>query len=405
MKSIVVIALTCVSMFSTPSFFAQKGRFDFAQTYIGLQSDYLPSYATTGSDLFVPRILIGGSHFWYRADFYISFPVATFSSSAMDGQFSEGVITGARYLPFGPGKKLPYPFFGVQWMTPSFQRGEGPTIQKNRLGLEFGLSLVFKKRNTLELRAQHMRNSVWEYPLNRIEMESVALPNLNIALSFKRYFDMTAGNASAPAIKWRERAYEVFEEQGALSTWSIAVGWSANVQLTDSDFESDASYFPSKPAISSFPDIALGYYLNKPDVAFRLTWRPLTTKQEAFQHSWRLNEHRFSAEAVKFIGDYHGFVPFMGLAGGATRQHFHESDSDIIINDFTRWQPSFGVVFGWDIRPTNVDWFILRTNLRWLPPIDQSKSQLAIDPHHLEVNFIQLVFYPKRIKNLKNIDL
>jgi hypothetical protein len=63
-----------------------------------------------------------------------------------------------------------------------------------------------------------------------------------------------------------------------------------------------------------------------------------------------------------------------------------------------------GITFGWDIRPDDLQGWILRTNLRWHPNLNVNMpdgKQMKFD--QLEFNFIQLVLYPERLwgKKLK----
>ena len=73
---------------STLNGFSQKDRYHFAETYIGFGSEFVSEngrfshYNKDGikqtsniSSVITPRILIGGTHFWGHADFYVSFPL------------------------------------------------------------------------------------------------------------------------------------------------------------------------------------------------------------------------------------------------------------------------------------------------------------------------------------------
>ncbi|MCB0738757.1 MAG: hypothetical protein KDC92_14680, partial [Bacteroidetes bacterium] len=59
---------------------------------------------------------------------------------------------------------------------------------------------------------------------------------------------------------------------------------------------------------------------------------------------------------------------------------------------------SASLVFGWDIRPSEVEWFILRTNLRYQPRGNMSSENKNYFSNDLEFNFIQMVVYPERMK-------
>ncbi len=403
MKLLHILCLAFSMTLLSGNLSGQKHRFNFAQSYLGAQLGYLPVNKQSGTDYLMPRLVLGGTHFWYRADFYISFPLFPTALHSSNQSFSEGVITGARYLPFGPGKKWPLPFVGIQWMTPVFQQGDGPEMQRNRLGLEFGLSAVVRKKQTLELSIQHMTRSRWNYPVSRIEITPIAMPAWNVSLCFKKYIDITAGNATPQGQQWLTSAHKTFETLGALSGWSVAVGLSSNVPLSNYSFAERTTYFPPAPRATLIPDVALGYYWHKPDVEVRIAWRPAKLSQSAHGHQWKMTEHRVGFEAFKFLFDYHGFVPFLGFSVGTVHQNFSESDEETQLYKHNGWRLAAGFVFGWDIRPTDAEWFLLRTNLRYLPPIGASHHERTLNAHHLEVNFIQVVIYPKRLSNLKNI--
>lgn len=381
--------------------YGQRHRYNFAQTYIGLQADYLHGAENT-PDFGAARILIGGSHFWYHADFYISFPLSTFALSESAWNYSEGVTTGGRYLPFGPGKRIPLPFVGLNWMTPSLRIGEGPELQRSRLGLEAGLSLVVRKRYTLEARVQYQRNATLTYPTSRESTARITPPEWTFGLTFKKYFDITAGNASPEAKAWVAATEKTFEERGALSAWSLAAGLTANVVLGGYRFEG-ASFLPPRPSISLAPDLAIGYYFHRADLGVRLAYRPISIGQEAYGYQWQLREHRLAAEGFKFLFDYHGFLPFVGVLLGALHQNYSAHDGDLLLDGLSGWSPAAGLVFGWDIRPTKVDWLILRTNLRLNAAAGLENADLNLRSTQLEVNFIQVVVYPQRLSNLKYV--
>jgi len=63
-----------------------------------------------------------------------------------------------------------------------------------------------------------------------------------------------------------------------------------------------------------------------------------------------------------------------------------------------QWTP--GITFGWDIRPNQLQGFILRTNLRYTPT-DNIGEEGGVSFSQLEFNFIQLVVYPGRIKRMQ----
>ena len=109
----------------------------------------------------------------------------------------------------------------------------------------------------------------------------------------------------------------------------------------------------------------------------------------------------FSLEAFKFIGDYHGFVPFVGPYVASNNSRILETDKGETITDYRASKLGYGVVFGWDIRLSQVDYLILRTNLRYTPNLKYTKDGLDYTNNQIEFNFIQIVYYPKRHKIVK----
>ena len=96
--------------------------------------------------------------------------------------------------------------------------------------------------------------------------------------------------------------------------------------------------------------------------------------------------------------DYHGFVPFVGPALSYEKLSFVESFENTSSADVTENKISYGLTFGWDIRPNRIQSWILRTNLRWFPNLSldvDTRSEISFD--NLEFNFIQFIIYPNRL--------
>lgn len=375
---------------------AQRDRYKFAQSYLGLQTDVIGG--ADSPELVSGRILLGGTHFWQQADFYLSFPLFNANLNEEAWDYSEGIITGFRYIPFGLSRKAPRPFVGVQWLTPSFRIGDGPNLEKSRWGVEAGLNWVFGSFYTLELSARHIFNQDVIYPISREATAPAQLPDFGLSIAVKKYIDTTAGNSSPEAQKYRKKRYEQFEEEGRLSTWSFGIGLSANISTSDLDFLRDYPFLPNRPPLNVYPDIVAGYYFHKQDAAVRASWRPMKQSDQAYGLDYSLRHHRFSLEAFKFLFDYKGFAPFLGLNIGYDYLNMELRDAegnDISENYGT---PSYGISFGWDIRTSETDPFILRTNLRYVIQSESESGEINLSGSHLEINFIQIVLYPSRWK-------
>lgn len=76
-----------------------------------------------------------------------------------------------------------------------------------------------------------------------------------------------------------------------------------------------------------------------------------------------------------------------------------ENGNTAINNIHSFWTP--GIILGWDVRPTRVDWWGVRTNIRYFPLLQLPVSANSeIDFQQIEVNFLQLVIYPSRLNGL-----
>jgi hypothetical protein len=138
------------------------------------------------------------------------------------------------------------------------------------------------------------------------------------------------------------------------------------------------------------------------DAAFPTTWRRIRDASSGYdqQRSW--SRQSVSVEAIKMVADYHGFVPFIGPGLSVNWLDFTETDGDTLqTRSDTAITPE--IVFGWDIRPTNAELFILRTNLRVAPLLALTEDNTDISFRVLEFNFIQFVFYPQRAASLRQL--
>ena len=180
----------------------------------------------------------------------------------------------------------------------------------------------------------------------------------------------------------------------------FAAGPSSSFPIGTSSYVQDLYPFlddKSFPII--FPDIALGYHFTKPDIITAFSMRPINQKRSAYDYEHQLSRQSIILETYKFLADYHGFVPYVGLGMGYEKLEFTETNSDPVSKN----QLSPAVVFGWDIRPSvKGDWWILRTNLRYYPFLKLHIENKNLSLQHMEFNFIQFVMYPQRFKIAKN---
>lgn len=391
MKSgFVVIVVLMVSV----SVNGQKDKYQFAQTYIGAQFDAVGG--SNSPEYIAGRFLIGGTHFWQKADFYISIPMFTSRIGGDDWHYGEGVITGFRYLPFGLSRKGPRPFLGAQWITSELRIGDGPLFETSRFGLEAGLNIAFGSFYTIELSAHHVFNNNVSYAVSRESRAKIESPDFGLSIALKKYFDTTSGLSSENAKTYQKQRRKSFDEEGKLSTWNVAIGLSANVSMSDVPMLDLYDFMPDRPPLTLYPDVALGYYLHELDAGIRASWRPMSLSEQAYGLDYQVSQHRLALEGFKFLFDYKGFVPFLGISFGSDFIKAKLRDGELPEVEENYSALSYGITFGWDIRPTETEAWILRTNLRCLIQSDSNVDIVNATGRNLEINFIQMVIYPSR---------
>lgn len=382
-----------------------RSRFRFAQTYMGLSTQYLPGASLLqpdgGSSAFPammhPRFLIGGTHFWGLTDFFISIPLSSplplgESPDGLEADFNTGVMTGAKFYPLRMRSTALDPYLGASWSFFNVQvdgaEAQGPELTHHRLALEAGLSYTSRNWHIFELFATYTPNTSVDYYTSRTQVGRFEWPGWSAGVSYKKMFDSTEGS-------------EPVQDLGAkrhLNAWHIGIGPSTAQALKASDFVAAAAPFLNNPmSWDVFPELSLGYYWHRPDLDFRLTFRPMQAEQEAYGLSHKVNRQSLALEGYANLLDYQGFVPFVGLSLAAERYRFRQQGSEAAAIDHTDSGIFPGLVFGWDIRPTRYKSWLLRTNLRFYPTAGFEVEGQAFSMNKLEFNFIQLVLFPQRM--------
>ena len=129
----------------------------------------------------------------------------------------------------------------------------------------------------------------------------------------------------------------------------FAAGPSSSFPIGTSNYVRDLYPFlddKSFPII--FPDVALGYHFTKADIITAFSMRPINQKRSAYDYEHQLSHKSIILETYKFLADYHGFVPYVGIGMGYEKLEFTGTNRSPIRKN----QLSPAVVFGWDIRPS-----------------------------------------------------
>lgn len=395
-------------------------RHRFAQLLLGADAMFFPSGGSSfslGEDFtprdftpqasLIPRINIAGTHFWGHTNFYISIPLANLlDNSTPDGAytFNPGVETGLRVYPWRVEEGKARPFAGAAFAISDWKQvsraGTGAFAHQTRFPLQLGVT--YQHNNLLfEAGAARFVNNEAEYFINPTDAVPIELPGTYFWLGCNWQLETTLSAEPNFLDGSTAATVERLEGTGALSSWSVAMGPSSAF-VQGASPRNEALY----PAIGEhsgpgiFPEFGLGYYYYPWDAHLNLAFRANRSERSAYGETQTLGRRALTLEAYKFLFDYHGFVPFVGPHLSREWYELSETTNDKELYTATSAQWAPGITFGWDIRPNQLQGFILRTNLRYTPtgPIG---GAVGVSFEQLEFNFIQLVLYPGRLKRMQ----
>lgn len=355
---------------------------------------------------YVPRLLIGGTHFWGHADFYIAIPLfsSTLNKNNQEITALRGVETVFKYYPLRiqNNKIRPYigtslaPFYFEQ-RNNNFQYRSGPELNRTSFPLHGGLTFN-SKNHLIELGIAWNYQNQQDYYVSRSQIEKINTPPVYATLSY-RYMLETTLSAEKNWESGRTKVVtDILAERGRLNGFYLGAGISSAFWLKQSEYNKATRPYINKYSTSIMPDFALGYYLHKPDLNLAIGYRGYGTSTNTYGVIQQLNRKSFLFEATKYLFDYHGFVPFVGPTISYENLSFNESFEGQNTFDVNEKKLGYGLTFGWDIRPNRIQSWILRTNLRWYPNLFlevEPNSKVSFD--NLEFNFIQLIIYPNRM--------
>ncbi len=403
-----------------PSQVETKERLDFAKGYFELGGTYFPS--TVGKQMENNRITNfehgqslnstlywGGFHFWGKAEFYVSFPLRKLDlqeSSSGEINFMHYAVTGARFYPWRVEEKKVRPFVGLSWAAFDYQQkdadgNEAPRWQKNiELGLDAGLIYHYKSF-ALRASAFYHPNNRWEYPISRTVFETIKTPGYGISVGLIYTKDYSKDNGD-PRLNERWNKYRRISPLGAGARYFgdlfIGLGPSLSFSLDHPQYnQTHLPFLNPRQSSESYFDISLGYHFNTANIFTALTFRNPTFERSGYGTRQHISKSSLTLEVAKFLVDYTGFAPFIGLNLAYDQIDYLEEDGGQISQDLTIRQFEPGITFGWDIVPGKTDeYLILRTNLRWYPLSSFSIDDEKFDFGQLEYNLIQVLFYPER---------
>jgi hypothetical protein len=426
--SLLPVLLASAPLLAQPSPATADRRFAFADTYLGLEVAAPLGRGTvpigpglapgTFESTPMPRLMIGGLHFWGHVDFHINVPIGPLrkqvvepASTAARAGVAPGIETGVRWYPWALRDGSLRPFVGTSFaryrVAAQGTAGGGPMRSIVRAPLSGGLTYA-TPTGLFEVGGQWLPQRDFVYPGAAQAVGEAQLPGAVAWVGYKRRFEATRSLAAPVKDGTERRRDSAYVAEGRMAGPFIGIGFSTATQITASTFNTAyRPMFDARLPGATFPELAIGWEDALRGYAVVLTARQWELAQEAFGLAQSARRRSVALEVSKFLFDWHGFVPFVGLQVGRDAMHVRERTTPRLDGtpgwgaeppvdiQRTRWVP--GLVVGWDIQPSRTQPIVLRTNLRYAP-------NLALDLpggtrasfSHLEFNFIQVVWHLRK---------
>ena len=402
----------------------KQTRHRFAQLNLGIDfqssfggsTKYIDQEGNTQSlnlnSSYSPRFLIGGTHFWGHADFYIAIPLfsSTLNKNNQEVTALRGVETVFKYYPLRIENNKIRPHIGTslapfyfEQRNNNFQYPSGPELNHTSFPLLGGLTFN-SKNHLIELGIAWNYQNQQDYYISRTQIEKINTPPVYTTLSYRYMLETTLSAEKNWESGRTKEVTDILAERGGLNGLYLGTGISSAFWLNESRYNKANRPYIDKYSTSIMPDFTLGYYFHKPDINLAIGYRGYGASTKSYGAIQQLNRKSFLFETTKYLFDYHGFVPFVGPSISYENLSFKESFKGQKTFDMDDKKLGYGLTFGWDIRPNRIQSWILRTNLRWYPNLFlefEPNSKVSFD--NLEFNFIQLIIYPNRmIKRKQN---
>lgn len=409
-------------LFLTNNVFGQKERLDFASTYFEIGTSLFPSFDVSGTSHYegfqtklqtTSYLNWGAYHFWGKAEIYVTIPLSLLKAderSFREYQLIHSVATGARFFPwrFEEGKVRPY--LGLSWSALDFhinldENEEYPIHSKNfEVTPEFGL-VYGKKGFALRVGTFYFPDSEWNYPSASTQLNNIKTPPFNIQVGLRYSYDSSRGKNKETNKRWN--SFSTFSAPGINARrpeeWFVGVGPSTSFTLTPSTYTRDnLPYLEDQVSSGNYFDLAVGLVFNDPGILVAASFRNPEYESKGLGSVQRIKKQSLAMELMKYIVDYSGFAPYVGI-NLALDQIVYQESTRSETTSVTSHHIEPGFTLGWDIMPGKSEEFlVLRTNLRWYPMQFFEVNGRKFSFSQLEYNLIQAVFYPGRIRRLAN---
>ncbi|MEM0991711.1 MAG: hypothetical protein AAGI49_01680 [Bacteroidota bacterium] len=389
-------------------------RYQFAKMYYGLDLNFTPNLIdgiALGGDeqiirfdrhpVLTPALNLGATHFWGYADFYISISTADiqFGTDQFKNRAAYRVFTGLRLYPFPSKPKTLRPYIGYKFSALTYTQEnveqQSATTTGVRSFLDFGLAYQ-GEHHYFYLGYNHLLNNELNFALSRSAMQTIRVSPQFLSLGVNFTLDTTAGNENCQSCRHFDQVFGASNRRG----WYLGIGLSAAFPMRPSSYISTFAPFLNQVQMPRvFPEISLGYHFTKSDLFLNSSFRSIVQRRRAYDYEQEVKRQSLVLEGFKTLGDYHGFVPYVGLGISLESLRLTENDRGASITDVSSNQLTPSFIFGWDIRPSRKgDSWVLRTNLRYAPFLELEHKGQSISVQQLEFNFIQFIYYPQRAK-------
>ncbi|MCI5054992.1 MAG: hypothetical protein MRY83_02725 [Flavobacteriales bacterium] len=364
---------------------------------------------TNFGNTLMPRLTIGGIHFWGHTDFYVTIPLSFLTLQDIPNgldklEVHQGVETGFRLYPTKLQPQKLSPFLGISFRRFRYsQQSESntnengvPSFGRFTYPIQFGLTYTSDKWHISSSGYYNYQNE-FNYFISPSETGLVELNPLSFNLSILRYIDSDRYMRTPKAVARINKNYEILKKENLLSSWFIGIGPSAALQISKSPFlKENFPFFHDDYSAAVLPDISFGRYFHQIDANANLTYRTYRDKHQGFDSKIQTRRHSIGIESVKFLFNYLGFVPFAGPI-----LSYEKLNTSVNGTDYYDDKLALGITFGWDIRVTHTGTSLLRTNLRYYPNLNMEIEGEKMMFNHLEFNFIQWVQFIGRKNTLR----
>lgn len=241
----------------------------------------------------------------------------------------------------------------------------------------------------------------FDYPVSRTDEARIGLPPASAFIAWKYAFNTTLGAEANERSGFNAQRLENLRRQGFLGRIGLGLGPSFVSTVSGSSWNaSERPWLRHSRAASNVLDATITAAIPELNGHVSLSHRYSQIEDAAFGFSQRLSRRSVALEVFRNLANFHGFVPYVGVFGSYEHLSAQETEGGVQVLSRERRGPGAGILVGWDILPTQSEFLVLRTNLRYSPAlalkVEEGRS-IAFD--QFEFNVIQVVVYPGRLSN------